>query len=552
MRSSVLYNTFFLLFSFCFPLVYSWTSCTSSDDCSYYGCLDYTAEAGCNKVGGEFWVWVDYRKITLERTTWNNQYLATGSCLRIPSTGGSGNYCGCAGTCIPGFYRVDCGCVRCASACSGGLYESVPCTSNSNRQCQECSSCPAGKYLTATCNATTNNICVDCPINTYCPSGTTSAIYCPAGLISSPKSQLLSDCRCAVGTYQASVSPILCKNCTECPSTTYQNKSCDEFSDSVCIPCPGMPPCPGGTYEVGCINAIDKVCKVCPANSYCLGGQAKPISCVNGTFSPVGASEDNHCCPSNSYTNVSNRLSQCKKCTICTYLEYQVSPCLIDADTVCSLCKACNSDEYIVKSCTATLDPVCGKCSKCLNTYQISPCNITHDTVCSSCIICMKGYYLPDYTKIFTCTNNSIEHCLPCPAGHYCPYANTSSVPILCPSFTNSSLGASSVYQCKVQSGFYGTVKGPINICPSNHFCPSNATAPVKCPLNTRSNSGSTSHDNCTANAGYYGKYGTLCLAGYYCPEASLLPFKCPHYSTSLPGAIHVENCSALSSFMCV
>lgn len=188
----------------------------------------------------------------------------------------------------------------------------------------------------------------------------------------------------------------------------------------------------------------------------------------------------------------------------------------------------------------------------------------------NKCIICPPGNYCPDGYFIYNCPlgylcpEGSIEP-IPCPAGTYADKINSCTP---CPAGTfNIIFAQTSINNClKCSLGFYCPIGSPIPTpCPNNFYCP-DTTQQIACPSGKYFNGNlatnlsqcvlCTEGSYCSGNgqnampcaAGTYSsqpgnKECVICPEGNYCAYGSLFPILCPRNSYAGKGSSGCTPC---------
>lgn len=150
---------------------------------------------------------------------------------------------------------------------------------------QACASCVAGYFCPNP--GTVSSTMVLCPAGSYCPSGSSSPVNCPAGTFSQKvgQSSVTTCVLCPSGEY-----------CLNSGTSEYQNCPLNYF-------CPigtsdySSFPCPAGTYGLSTGYYTASQCQNCTIGSYCLSGSS-PSACPVGTFNPFeGGTSGTSCLP---------------------------------------------------------------------------------------------------------------------------------------------------------------------------------------------------------------------------------------------------------------
>ncbi|KAE8589829.1 hypothetical protein XENTR_v10017753 [Xenopus tropicalis] len=114
-------------------------------------------------------------------------------------------------------------------------------------------------------------------------------------------------------------------------------------------------------------------------------------------------------CKEGTFTELSNYITRCKRCSSCISQNWQVvvRGCTQDKDTVCG----CRRSQFQVKVANTFK---CQNCSHCLNGTVSVPCNGYNDTICT----CHYGFYFDwGSRKCLSCDmcndQNCQQHCPP-------------------------------------------------------------------------------------------------------------------------------------------
>jgi serine/threonine protein kinase len=388
----------------------------------------------------------------------NRGSTSLSACLICPA----GAYClaGCSsssgsGLCRPGSYSTaGSGTSAACTACPAGTY-------NENRGStvlSACTECPAGSYCLSGCNSSSGSGL--CAAGTYSTPGSGSSaactpcpggLYCLAGCASSGGSGV-----CAAGSFSVTGSGVSA-HCTKCPAGAYCFAGCNSsggsglcgagsFSilgsgtKSSCSACPGgkyclagcssfdgSGVCGAGSYSVEG-SGTTAACSACPAGAYCLAG------CSSSSGSGL-------CRPGSYSTAGSGTSAACTACPAGTYNENRGS-------TALSACLACPSGHFCVVGASVNGS---GQC-------QPGSFSTVGSGISSGCTPCNPGFYSPSFmssvclpclagTFSAVSGSSSVDTCLNCPQGSFCPKASAN--PTACPYNTwSSSENAASASAC--------------------------------------------------------------------------------------------------------
>ncbi|KAJ7990480.1 hypothetical protein DPEC_G00300750 [Dallia pectoralis] len=482
--------------------------------------LHVTEDAGCSPCSpGQF-----CHSVGLTRPSGPCQegfYCPGGDSTSTGSEGGGGG--GGRGRCPPAHY------------CPAGSANPVP--------------CPAGGYA----NMSGLSRCPRCHAGYYCPERTSdhTQFPCPPGFY------------CPDGTRHATQFP--------CPRGYYNPEPMTQSLDS-CLPCP-----PGHYCEKERLTAVSGKCKagwfcvsaawtsqpydldnytnancLCPATS--TGGR-----CQEGFFCPLGSSEPLPC-PPGAFCNVSGLALPTGPCTpgyFCT--ERAVHPKPTDGRTgnICPPGTYCEEGSSEPEACPAgTFSPVpslfsVAQCQPCTAGFYCAAAGLESPTgPCSQgyyCDLrwalrnasmvrpCPKGHYCPPGTTLATqypCPPgsynpreriDSLDGCMSCPPGLYCPTMGLAEPAGNCSAGFWCRKGASTPTPVDGISG---------SPCPAGQYCPSATPVPTPCPPGTWSNSSGLGRlEECRpCTGGHYCDSANLtaptgpCAGGYYCLDSATTP----------------------------
>ncbi|XP_064159371.1 SCO-spondin [Anguilla rostrata] len=473
-----------------------------------------------------------------------------------------------------------------AHYCSPGSAAPIPCPAGNytNLMGQAlCSRCHAGYYCP---ERISNYTRFPCPAGFYCPDGTRHATQypCPRGYYNpEPMTQSLDSCLpCPPGHYcekeRLTIVSGKCRAGWFCVSAAwnFQPFDLDNYTNANCL-CPATStggrcqegyycpagsseplPCPPGAF----CNATGLAQPVgpCSPGYYCSGGatRPRPTDAVTGNICPPGtycgnASGEPRLCPAGSFSAVAGISSeaQCQRCTAGSYcsapgLRAPTGPCsegywCPPGQTV-GVAEPCPGGHYCPTGSPAPIPCPAGM-------YQ----DREKQPVC---LACKPGYYCDQH---FGAVNGTGPR--PCPRGHYCPPGTGTAAQFGCPMGTfNPREGGISLEDCMMcppgkfcpaaglsepggdcHAGFWckegarspTPTEGDTGVpCPAGYYCPTGTVAPVPCPLGTWWNSkGCKSPEECQpCPSGFYCDTPGLstpsgpCSAGFYCTERAVTP----------------------------
>ena len=320
-----------------------------------------------------------------------------GSVVQIPAS------------CDPGTYlnvTLDV-CVGCptGSVCAGGASQPRPCARGGfcAANASQPTDCPAGRYGSKTGLS-------DAACSGECAQG----YYCEVGSVSAKAAA------CEEGTYGGAPGLVAQADCTTC----LVGHACPEGADA-------PEPCsPGSVASTAGLGACAKcgagsfmnvsgqsVCFVCPAGSYCTEGAAAALPCPGGTFSGsggLGASDQCSACPAGSFCFAG--ATEAAECSKGTYAASERS----------QLCAACPEGKY-------------------QNVEGAMACD-----VCEAGFTCPEGsvVQIPATCPPGTSLNVTLDVCVGCPVGSWCPGGQSGPVACSIGSF-NPTPNASDTTACR-------------------------------------------------------------------------------------------------------
>lgn len=554
------------------------TGRTQSSDCLICPPGSYCASSGSDTISGECQAGY-YCDAGSSRNDQHDcadgYYCPAGSSIKIPCP--AGKYCTginlatYSGPCTAGYYcelqattatpttsAQGGGVCSKGHYCPEGSFMQTPCpigTYNPETgkvSDADCLPCTAGKYcyelgaeaVSGDCEA--GFFCVEgtktstpddgiCPQGSYCPTGSASAILCPAGKYG-PSIGLAVCVVCDKGFTCAGEDalPVICQIGYYCPEGSSIGT-----------------PCATGTY-----NQFEgqSECLDCPIGFYCDDGdnsQDLPISafltCPAGYYCPEG---EIHSCPDGTYSEILGlqRIENCKPCPLGKYCTGKTTATVGCTGNYClgaEIKDDCNAGYYCVSGNIVPSPPTSYTDSKvgllCPTGYycvkgvtQLDACpygkfSISGQDEESDCSDCTEGYY---------CIPGDPDPYL-CPVGAYCPIASQS--PTDCPMYTYSNTeGAISSDSCLPCPAGY--LCDDVSIgdlsrfpCTYGHYCIKQASEFTPCPIGSWAPiHGLGSKDECyPCPSGSYCDYDGIathknCEDWQWCPEGSIETADCP------------------------
>ncbi|CAK9096936.1 Putative uncharacterized protein MYH16 (Myosin heavy chain 16 pseudogene) (myosin heavy polypeptide 5) [Durusdinium trenchii] len=316
--------------------------------------------------------------------------------------------------CEPGLYCGERGLEAPSGPCGAGYY----CNGSGIEEkpqdgiCPPGYYCPAGSDLPLLCSAGTfapdqgSASCVDCPAGYFCDGfNTTHAQRCPRGHYCPPKTGAAPPL-CPQGTFGNHDGLVAQESCTICPAGSY----CDaDGLQEVSGPCDDGYICdPGSKTQFGggvqCIDH-DFLPKDCPAGYYCQYGRS--YECPLGTYNPVNGSTTQEACLA------------CEPGHWC-----HVPAIARQEDYACPVGHYCHSSTAFPLPCPA------GRYRDTAGARSVD-----------DCLLCPPGHFCPGDNQLGPFDNQGFleywnassgsSFSLPCPLGTYCVGGNLE--PQLCP-----------------------------------------------------------------------------------------------------------------------
>jgi hypothetical protein len=390
---------------------------------------------------------------SLESCICNDGYSgsAGGPCTLIVIV--DGGWCAassCSVTCGNGTATRVC---ACPLPSGGGL----DCEGESTISCQggECSvACEAGSYSVTGTYIPGSTICTPCASGTYASeTGSISCDSCPSNSSSPISSTSISDCICNDG-YSGSPEeddpcvPIIdggwcatsscsvtCGSGTAtrvcaCPLPSGGGTSCEGESTLSCQVAVCPIPCDEGSYSVnGTYVPGSTTCTPCPSDTY--ASETGSISCTNcpsHSSSPIGSTTPTDCICNDGYSGSPG------------------GPCILIANgSWCpsSSCSVTCGNGTATRICACPLPS--GNGLDCEGESVI----ICHVAVCP--LPCEAGSYSRNGTYVPGSTT-----CIPCANNTYASQTGATSCR-LCPSYSSSPIGSTSIQSCTCISGYGGS-----------------------------------------------------------------------------------------------
>ena len=307
-------------------------------------------------------------------------------------------------------------CTPCSPACTSDQYESISCTTTTNRECTNCLSCGLGRYRSG-CGGTSTGSCQDCPADQFNDgssiSGCTACSTCGSGSYESTA--------CNAGGSNRG-----CSTCTSaCGSGFWESTACTATTNRVCTACLLCPP---GSTMTGCSGTSAGVCKADQGYS---GGDLGGFDAT--TYNSLNCATPGTC---GSY----------QACSPGTYKPNS-------GDSPCEPCPTCLENQYL-SACHPISGGVCQSCpggySSPPGSLQSSDCTLCHEstienpTSCDNLCQAPAGY-------VISSDGNNLEKCI---EGTY--NAGTTGLTCTdCPTGKTSEAGAVAESDCVCTEGHY-------------------------------------------------------------------------------------------------
>jgi len=342
--------------------------------------------------------------------------------------------------------------------------------------------------------------CTACPRNHYCPEQSNQTQPCPMHSLSGLMGQRIEDCLCTAGFYSAYTTGLYA--CHACTPGTYGESA----GQSSCTACPA------DTYNPDSSSANVTHC----------------VSCTSNAASALGSIARVNCTCNLGYEGVPGG-----SCTACAPGRYRE-----------------NEDVYICDPCPANTFShrlASDSSSHCLSCRESSSSSVGSGSE-RDCV-CNPGLY------------GDWESCIPCAAGKFTPYFNSSSCTACEPGKLSTSVGAATDEVClECRAGTYADEPGMTSCteCPQstwqNTSTPGHQTREcTQCPAHSNhAATGVTDVFACVCTAGYWkhsvppGFQCLACLAGHFCPGLDAL-VPCAFNAFSTGG--HVTSCTGCAQF---
>ena len=400
-----------------------------------------------------------------------------------------------------------------------------------------CSICPAGRQ----CNNAATSSDELCPVTKYCPEGTGYAIICPAGTYNRDYQELKDEAECTQcpagqfcvdGTISDQCAPgFWCKGGSSTPTpVTTSDTGAECPAGKYCIKGTTDPVlCSEGKFrkDPGARNETD--CSSCPPGSYCIPGETTPYACPTGHYCPVGT-QDPFACPKRTYNDQESgeSINDCKVCPAGYLCKAEGISYFTDYP--------CKPGYFCVEGATGYIN-----CPPGTYTYADNAGSI------DDCVACPSGYYCPaNSTKIISCPygtycpggNSFYWPCppgylcdvetadpIPCPTGYYCPLYSSSEnqPPYECESGSNCPGAYFDQATCSPGS-YFNLTQSLCSLCaPGTYSDGQKATNCKTCKAGYVCTGGATRKDPRKTSEGGY-----PCPAGYYCEAGATSPNPCP------------------------
>lgn len=463
--------------------------------------------------------------------------------------------------------------------CTGGSDSAYPIEltdrgAGNNRKCPTGNYCLQGATSPSVCgtgtyqNSLAQSLCKPCPPGYYCsstgrstPNGACAAGYiCYEGAISDSPTDVTTGEKCPIGS--------------ACAAGSAYALACEDGKKTTAIGQATCSNCIAGTYCVGSTEYP------CPIRRYCVAGSARGELCEAGTYNDAstGLTAATACtsCPARQYCIDGTKGSgYCESGTVCTGGATTPKPTGVfgtDANYLCPIGRYC-----LKAGPSGTNAPI--DCSASKYTYELGSDSL------DDCLLCAAGYYCPTggYTPVSCevgnfCVKGSIaptkcpintvrdsirgeyeRACRRCDAGYFCDVIGLGSLTgKQCTAGHFCPIGTSAMIKCP--SGTYLTsttqsLKSDCVTCTEHYYCPEGSAARTQCVAGQRCPAGSSSPQKCEAgnlcivtNNAPYTLSNVACPAGYYCPQGATAAIPCAGLSTSLcPAGSKFEGGQATS-----
>ncbi|CAH1797039.1 unnamed protein product, partial [Owenia fusiformis] len=460
--------------------------------------------------------------------------------------------------------------------CAGNASVSAPIDGITGDKCPVGLYCPEGSPQPITCepgtftDTDTNSECLLCTPGHYCITGTNpqdcpAGFYCPEGTGHVWQS-------CPAGTFSANVGLANSSQCTQCTTGFY----CSETNaTTVTGPCdPGFF-CRSGSDAQQPTGLTAGDAGVCPMGHYCEAQTGEPTACPPGTFNNdtglVNEASCQQCLPGH-YCDVpglSFPTGLCDPGFYCFLGSNISNPTTIDATGgPCPSGTFCLEGSSIPQYCPAgSYSPIAqqANCTVCPAGYYClsGSSNITE---------CPTGHYCSlgtEFDTQYPCFNgsfnnatkgSSIDDCLLCTPGSYCPGQGLTEPAGTCAPGFYCSLG-SWAYKPSVLGNDTGSAcncpaQSIGGMCVAGEYCPAGSAAPVPCDPGFHCLTDELDAVSGPCQAGYFCNgstilpnpvdetTGDICPKGHYCPEQSSAPIACdPGYYSNAFANQNVSNC---------
>ncbi|XP_062816991.1 zonadhesin isoform X2 [Anolis carolinensis] len=390
-------------------------------------------------------------------------------------------------------------------------------------------------YTNGNCLCPATATGAQCSPGSYCPEGSREPNLCPPGFYCNAPGLSAPSGECAAGFY--------------CLGGASSPKPTDGITGNICPPgtycsvgSPSPVSCPTGTFSNLLGRSMVSDCQLCPSGFYCEGSgltgptgecwegyycdnQQGPISdftlypCPQGYYCPPGTQwATQYSCPPGTF-GPRPRLKSDQECQICPPGKFCSSPGLVAPSGDCSAGYWCKGGAQVQ-----------------------NPTDGVSGLLCPLGHYCLSGTPTPSACLHGTWSNNEgnerLQHCQPCPGGHYCNGTGLVAPSGLCAAGFYCTVGSTTPTPTDGISG------AP---CPVGHFCPLGSDSPTPCPPGsymTETHGQEWCH---TCPEGKYcisGHLPQVCPKGFYCPEGTGFNWQpCPPGTYSLTQGIssHTE-----------